>query len=90
MKYSIICILFFIAACNVYRPKNDLSRVYVASYEHEFSKTDDTLTVTKTHNTDKMYQIKRPSWLIKKMDGKEFPTQSLLLGRTAYTKIKVQ
>lgn len=75
MKYTIICMLVFIAACNSYQPKDDLSGVYTASYEHEFGKTDDTLTVTKTNNTDKMYQIERHSGLIKKLDGKEFPKE---------------
>lgn len=72
MKYVIICILFFLIACNGIQSKDDLSGIYTASYEHEFGKTDDTLTVSKSNNSDKMYQIERHSGLIKKMDGKEF------------------
>ena len=75
MKYSIICMLLLIVACKSHQANDDLSGIYTASYEHEFGKTDDTLFVTKTNNSEKMYQIERHSGLIKKMDGKEFPKE---------------
>lgn len=75
MKYAIICLLFFLSACNGIQSTDDLSGIYTVSYEHEFGKTDDTLIVTKSNNSDKMYQIERHSGLIKKMDGKEFPRE---------------
>ena len=75
MKYAIICMLVFLIACNGTQSKDDLSGIYTASYEHEFGKTDDTLTVSKSNDTDKMYQIERHSGLVKKMDGKEFPKE---------------
>ena len=75
MKYVTICMLFFLIACNGIQSNDDLSGIYTASYEHEFGKTDDTLIVTKSNNSDKMYQIERHSGLIKKMDGKEFPKE---------------
>lgn len=78
MKYTIICMLLFITACNGIQTKDDLSGVYTASYEHEFGKTDDTLTVSKTNNSKKMYQIERHSGLIKKLDGKEFPKELII------------
>lgn len=78
MKYLIICLLFFVVACNGIQSKDDLSGVYTASYEHEFGKTDDTLTVSKSNNSDKMYQIERHSGLIRKMDGKEFPRELII------------
>ena len=75
MKYVFICTLFFLIACNDVQSTDDLTGVYTAFYEHEFGKTDDTLTVTKSNNSNKMYQIERHSGLIKKMDGQEFPKE---------------
>lgn len=62
-------------ACN--SPKNNaaITGVYTASYEHEFGKTDDTLTVSKANDGNEVYKINRHSGLIKKMDGKEFPKE---------------
>lgn len=75
MKYFIISIFIFAVSCN--SPKNDtaITGVYTASYEHEFGKTDDTLTVSKTNDGNEVYKISRHSGLIKKMDGKEFPKE---------------
>ncbi len=72
-----ISIFLFVASCN--SPKNDsaLSGVYAASYEHEFGKTDDTLTVTKANGGNGVYKILRHSGVIKKLDGKEFPREVL-------------
>ena len=72
-----ISIFLLVASCN--SPKNDtaLSGVYTASYEHEFGKTDDTLTVTKANDGNGVYQISRHSGVIKKLDGKEFPKEIL-------------
>lgn len=77
MKYTIICLLSFLIACNAIQSTDDLSGIYTASYEHEFGKTDDTLIVTKSNNSGKIYQIERHTGLIKKMDGKEFPKELL-------------
>lgn len=75
MKCTFICMLIFIVACNNNRNKDNLIGVYTASYEHEYGKTDDTLTLTQSNETEKMYTIERHSGLIKKMDGKEFPKE---------------
>ena len=75
MKYLISSMLLFFAACNGVKTSDNLNGIYIASYEHEFGKTDDTLIVSKTNNSEKMYQIERHSGLVKKLDGKEFPKE---------------
>ena len=75
MKCIIICVMLFITSCDNVQTENDLGGIYTASYEHEFGKTDDTLTVSKVNNGEDIYQISRHSGVIKKLDGKEFPKE---------------
>lgn len=77
MKYFLICLVLFIASCNINKNESALPGVYVASYEHEFGKTDDTLTLTKASDGDDLYKIARHSGVIKKLDGKRFPKELL-------------
>ncbi len=73
MKYILICATFFCIACKNSTASLDLSGVYVASFEHEFGKTFDTLFVTQ--NSRRIYQIERHSEVIRKLDGKVVPKQ---------------
>ncbi len=75
MKYIVISMLFFISSCNGSQSRDDLNGVYTASYEHEFGKTDDTLSLSKANDGEGIYQISRHSGVIKKLDGKEFPKE---------------
>lgn len=75
MKYLIFFFILLATACN--SPKNDtaLEGVYTASYEHEFGRNTDTLTLKKANDGNGVYQITRHTGLIKKLDGKEFPKE---------------
>ena len=77
MKYAIICLLFFVAACTGSNNNTGLDGVYTASFEHEFAKTDDTLILKKANDGNGVYQITRHSGVIKKLDGKIFPKEIL-------------
>lgn len=77
MKYFMIGIFILIISCNGNKNDIALSGVYVASYEHEFGKTDDTLILTKANDGNDIYQINRHSGVIKKLDGKVFPKEIL-------------
>ena len=77
MKYLIICLLFFEAACSGSNNNTVLDGVYTASFEHEFAKTDDTLILKKANDGNGVYQITRHSGVIKKLDGKIFPKEIL-------------
>ena len=77
MKYLIICLLFFVAACTGSNNNTGLDGVYTASFEHEFAKTDDTLILKKANDGNGVYQITRHSGVIKKLDGKIFPKEIL-------------
>ncbi len=78
MKYFLICLGLFVASCNTTKNESAVAGVYVASYEHEFGKTDDTLTLTKASNGDDLYKIARHSGVIKKLDGRLFPKELLI------------
>ncbi len=75
MKYLMICILFFVTACNNIQSKDDLNGVYAASSENEFGKTDDTLILSKANNGQGIYQIIRHMGVTRKLDGKEYPKE---------------
>ncbi len=75
MKYTIICLLFFIAACNTTQTESGLAGTYTSFHEHEYGKTDDTLIVTKANSGEGIYQISRHAGVIKIMDGKQFPKE---------------
>ena len=77
MKYLIICLLLFVAACSGSDNNVVLEGVYTASFEHEFAKTEDTLIVKKANDGNGVYQITRHSGVIKTMDGKIFPKEIL-------------
>ncbi|MBC7588760.1 MAG: hypothetical protein H7178_10440 [Chitinophagaceae bacterium] len=77
MKYLIIWLLFFVAACSGSNNNTVLDGVYTASFEHEFAKTDDTLILKKANDGNGVYQIIRHSGVIKKLDGKIFPKEIL-------------
>ena len=77
MKYLIICLLLFVAACSGSNNNVDLDGVYTASFGHEFAKTEDTLIVKKANDGNGVYQITRHSGVIKTMDGKIFPKEIL-------------
>ncbi len=72
-----IGIFILIISCNGNKNDIALSGVYVASYEHEFGKTDDTLILTKANDGNDIYQINRHSGVIKKLDGEVFPKEIL-------------
>lgn len=73
MKYLIICVLFFIAACNITQTERGLTGTYISFHEHEYGKTDDTLVLTKANSGQDIYQISRHAGVIKIMDGKQLP-----------------
>ena len=77
MKYLIVYSLFFVSACGGSNKNAALDGIYTASFEHEFAKTDDTLTIKKANDGNGVYQITRHSGVIKKMDGKIFPKEIL-------------
>ncbi len=77
MKYFLIGIFLFAVSCNNHRSDSALQGIYTTSYEHEFGKTDDTLTLTKASDGDDLYKIARHSGVIKKLDGKRFPKELL-------------
>ena len=78
MKYLIICLLFFEAACSGSNNNTVLDGVYTASFEHEFAKTDDTLFLKK--QMTEMVFIKSPgiqvlskNWMAKYFQKKYLP-----------------
>ena len=75
MKYTIICMLLFITACNNSQTKNELNGIYTTSYDNEFGKGNDTLNVTKANDGEGVYQILKHLGVVKKLDGKEFPRE---------------
>ena len=77
MKYLILGLIFFVAACSGSNNNTILDGVYTASFEHEFAKTDDTLILKKANDGNGVYQITRHSGVIKKLDGKIFPKEIL-------------
>lgn len=78
MKYFLICLVLFIASCSNNKNGSALPGVYIASYEHEFGKTEDTLTLTKAGDGEDLYKIARHSGVIKKLDGRRFPKELLI------------
>lgn len=78
MKYLIFCLILLIAGCKSSNNENPIDGVYIASYEHEFGKSTDTLILKKANNGNGLYQITRHTGLIKKLDGKEFPKEILI------------
>ena len=75
MKYIIICMLFFIAACSNSKTESSLSGTYVGFTENEYGKTDDTLILTKANGGEGMYQITKHAGLIKIVGGKQLPKE---------------
>ena len=75
MKYLIFFFILLATACNSPKSENALEGVYTASYEHEFGRNTDTLTLKKANYGNGVYQITRHTGLIKKLDGKEFPKE---------------
>ena len=75
MKYTIICMLLFIAGCNITQTESRLTGTYTSFHEHEFGKTDDTLIVTNANSGEGIYQISRHAGLIKILDGKQLPKE---------------
>lgn len=75
MKYTIICMLLFITACNNRQTKNELNGIYTTSYDNEFGKGNDTLSVTKANDGEIIYQISKHLGVVKKLDGKVFPRE---------------
>ncbi len=82
MKYFLIGVFLFVASCQNNNDHNALPGIYTASYEHEFGKTDDTLTLTKANDGNDLYKLARHSGVIKKVDGKRFPKELLIEGWT--------
>ncbi len=78
MKYFLICLTLFVTSCNNSKNESALPGVYVASYEHEFGKTDDTLTLTRASDGEYLYKIARHSGVIKKLEGRLFPKELLI------------
>ncbi len=78
MKYFLIGIFLFAVSCSNHEDNSALPGIYTASYEHEFGKTNDTLTLTKASDGDDLYKIERHSGVIKKLDGKRFPKEVLI------------
>jgi len=77
MKNLIFCFILIASACNSSKDDTALEGVYIASFEHEFAKTEDTLIVKKANDGNGVYQITRHSGVIKTMDGKIFPEEIL-------------
>ena len=77
MKYLMIGIFTLIISCTGNKNDSAQSGVYIASYEHEFGKTDDTLILTKANAGNDIYKIARHSGVIKKFEGKEYPKEIL-------------
>ena len=77
MNYFLIGFLLFAISCNNHKDSSALPGKYIAAYEHEFGKTDDTLTLTKANDGANLYKIARHSGLIKILDGKTFPKEFL-------------
>ena len=75
MKYLILSILIFAAACNSKTDEHALDGVFTTAYENEFSKGDDTLIVNKANTGEGIYQISRRIGVVKMLDGKEFPKE---------------
>ncbi len=75
MKYTTICMLLFVIACNDSQTKNEINGIYTTSYDNEFGKGNDTLSVTKANNGEGIYQISKHLRVVKKLDGKEFPRE---------------
>ena len=75
MKYAIICLLFFISACDNTGTESGLTGTYTSYHEHEFGKTDDTLIVIKPNSGKGIYQISRHAGVIKLLDGRQFPKE---------------
>lgn len=75
MKYTMICMLFIIAACSNSKNESSLSGTYVGFTENEYGKTDDTLFLTKANSGEGMYQITKHAGLIKIVDGKQLPKE---------------
>lgn len=73
MKYLIVGCFCLLAACH--QDRTNLAGTYTAAYAHEFGKTEDTLVVKALSKN--MYQIKRHSGVIRKMDEKLFPKELL-------------
>lgn len=75
MKYMIIFnfLFLFLAACSYTGTKSSLTGTYVSYHEHEFGKTDDTLTVVKPNSGEGIYQIERHAGTVRTEDGKKFP-----------------
>ena len=75
MKYTIISLLLFITACNNSQTQTELNGIYTTSYNNEFGKGNDTLSVTKANDGEGIYQISKHLGVVKKLDGKEFPRE---------------
>ena len=75
MKYTIISLLLFITACNNSLTQTELNGIYTTSYNNEFGKGNDTLSVTKANDGEGIYQISKHLGVVKKLDGKEFPRE---------------
>ena len=75
MKYTIICMLFIIAACSNSKNESSLSGTYVGFTENEYGKINDTLILTKANSGEGMYQITKHAGLIKIVDGKQLPKE---------------
>lgn len=75
MKYKIICMLLFITACSNSHTKNELNGIYTTTYNNEFGKGNDTLSVAKANDGEGIYQISKHLGVVKKLDDKEFPRE---------------
>ncbi len=77
MKIFLVSFFLLTVSCNNHKDNSALPGIYRASYEHEFGKTDDTLTLTKANDGNDLYKIARHSGIIKKLDGRRFPKELL-------------
>ena len=75
MKYTIISLLLFITACNNSQIQTELKGIYTTSYNNEFGKGNDTLSITKANDGEGIYRISKHLGVVKKLDGKEFPRE---------------
>ena len=72
MKYLIICIAFFLAACSKKSDKG-IRGMYAGFSTNEYGSIEDTLIVVKANSGEGIYQIYKHTGLIKIVDGKKLP-----------------
>ena len=67
--------LLFITACSNNSAERELIGIYTTTYDNEFGKGNDTLSLSKSNNGESIYQISKHLGVVKKLDGKEFPRE---------------